>query len=135
MPFIVENVRFRKCETDTVPLFVPRGLLTCLRHFTDHVSSKENQDPIQKCFQSVEYIIKFVIRSRLLFILTSVGQTDNSFRDSVKLLFDSFNKMLSHSNDNFQHTQVVFLRHITSVYQHVLRILPVIDVAEFVNLM
>eukprot|EP00095_Tigriopus_kingsejongensis_P008592 maker-scaffold1083_size63694-snap-gene-0.15 protein:Tk08592 transcript:maker-scaffold1083_size63694-snap-gene-0.15-mRNA-1 annotation:"dedicator of cytokinesis protein 3 isoform x2" len=114
---------------------VYKGLLTCLRHFTDHVSSKENQEPIQKCFQSVEYIMKFVIRSRLLFIRTSVGATDNSFRDSVKLLFDSFNKMLSHTNENFQGTQVMFLRNISAVFPHILRILPVIDVAEFVTLM
>ncbi|XP_059098752.1 dedicator of cytokinesis protein 3-like [Tigriopus californicus] len=114
---------------------VYKGLLTCLRHFTDHVSSKENQEPIQKCFQSVEYIMKFVIRSRLLFIRTSVGATDNSFRDSVKLLFDSFNKMLSHTNENFQGTQVMFLKNISAVFPHILRILPVIDVAEFVTLM
>ena len=59
-----------------------RGLLTCLRHFTDHVSTMENQEPIQKCFASVEYLMKFIIRSRLLFIRTSVGQADNSFRDA-----------------------------------------------------
>jgi hypothetical protein len=79
--------------------------------------------------------MKFIIRSRLLFVRTSVGQVDNSFRDSVKLLFDSFNKMLSYSNENFQKTQIVFLRHISSVYPHVLMILPVAEVAEFVTLM
>ncbi len=79
--------------------------------------------------------MKFIIRSRLLFVRTSVGQVDASFRDSVKLLFDSFNKMLSYSNDNFQNTQIIFLKHISSVYPHVLMILPVAEVAEFVTLM
>ena len=77
--------------------------MTCLRHFTDHVSEKESQqDPIQKCFQSLEFLAKFVVRSRVLFLRSSVGQTDNSFRDSVRLIFDSFNKMLSHSAESFQ---------------------------------
>lgn len=76
--------------------------------------------------------MKLVVRSRTLFVQTS-GQTDVTFRDSVKLLFDSFNKMLADSN-HFD-SQIIFLQHISSVYTDLLKILPPLDVAEFVALM
>lgn len=112
-----------------------RGLLTCLRHFTDHVTTKENQEPIQKCFESMEHIIKMIVKSRLLFLHSSMCQKDRSFTDNVKLLFNSFNKMLSHTNDSLEQTQIVFLSHVSSLFPHLLRILSVVDVAEFATLM
>ena len=46
---------------------VYKGLLSCVRHCCDLVPQTERQEPIQKCFKSLEYIAKFVIQSRKLF--------------------------------------------------------------------
>ena len=56
--------------------FLPfcRGLLSCVRHCADLVTSTERQEPIQKCFRSLEYIFKFVIQSRSLFSRATGGK-------------------------------------------------------------
>ena len=116
--------------------------MTCLRHFTDHVSDKESgQDPVQKCFRSLDVLAKLVVRSRKLFLRSSVGGSGNNgsadatFGDSVRLIFDSFNRMLSHGSEAFAATQVVFLENVSAVFAHFLELVPAMEVAEFVVLM
>ncbi len=112
-----------------------RGLLTCLRHFTDHASANENQEPVQRCFKVIEYLMKFVVRSRLLFLRSAVCQTDATFQDSVRLLFDSFNRMLAQASRHLQETQSIFLHNVSKVYPHLLRIIPLEDVIEYISLL
>ena len=116
-----------------------------MRHCADLVTSTERQEPIQKCFKSLEYISKFVIQSRLLFSRATGGQNEDSFRVDVHLVFNSFNKMLSTAGasagksstslEAVVPTQVIFLEHISHVYPHILRELPVLDLAKLVTLM
>ena len=50
-----------------------QGLLSCVRHCADLVTSTERQEPIQKCFRSLEFIFKFIIQSRQLFARATQG--------------------------------------------------------------
>ena len=59
----------------------------------------EKQEPIQKCFKSLEYIAKFVIQSRYLFACATGGQSEDSFVVDIHLVFNSVNKMMSSTND------------------------------------
>ena len=44
-----------------------------MRHCADLVTSTERQEPIQKCFRSLEFIFKFIIQSRQLFARATQG--------------------------------------------------------------
>ena len=59
----------------------------------------ERQEPIQKCFKSLEYIAKFVIQSRHLFSRATGGHSEDSFVVDIHLVFNSVNKMMSSTND------------------------------------
>lgn len=83
-----------------------RGLLTSIQHCADRVNATDKQEPIKKCFRSLEYIFKFIIESRLLFARATGGQFEDSFRVDVLTVFNVFNKMLTHSNEVILPTQV-----------------------------
>jgi len=68
--------------------------------------STDRQEPIQKCFSSLEYIFKFVIQSRLLFARATGGQFGDSFRQDVHRVFASLDKMLCISFEIILPTQV-----------------------------
>ena len=109
--------------------------MSCVRHCADLVTSTERQEPIQKCFRSLEFISKFIIQSRQLFARATNGQNEDGFRMDVHLVFNSFNKMLSTSYEVVAHTQIIFLENISSMYPHLLREMPVIDLAKLVSLL
>ena len=85
---------------------VGRGLISCVRHYADQVSVAEKQEPLVKCFRSLEFIFRFVIQSRVLFSQQSGGQNEESFRTDLYSLFNAFNKMLSISTEAATATQV-----------------------------
>lgn len=85
---------------------VSRGLLTSVQHCADWVVSFDKQEPIQKCFKSLEYIFKLIIQSRLLFSRATGGHFEDSFRRDLFSVFVSLNKMLTINEGNIINTQV-----------------------------
>jgi hypothetical protein len=83
-----------------------RGLLSSVQHCADWMSSTDKQEPIQKCFRSLEYIFKFIIQSRLLFARATGGQYEDSFKKDLYNVFTALNKMLAMSSDVILPTQV-----------------------------
>lgn len=86
-----------------------RGLLTSVQHCSDWVVSFEKQEPIQKCFKSLEYIFKLIIQSRLLFSRATGGHFEDSFKRDLYSVFHSLNQMLKINNPHIVNTQVSFL--------------------------
>ena len=80
-------------------MLVCAGLLSCVKHCAEMVPTTLKQDPIRKCFQSLNYVFKLIVASRRLFARATGGQNEDSFRYEVHLLFNSFNKMLSYQSD------------------------------------
>jgi len=77
-----------------------------VQHCADWVSSTDKQEPIQKCFRSLEYIFKFIIQSRLLFSRATGGQYEDSFKKDLYNVFTALNNMLAMSSDIILPTQV-----------------------------
>lgn len=77
-----------------------------MQHCADWVSSTDKQEPIQKCFRSLEYIFKFIIQSRLLFSRATGGQYEDSFKKDLYNVFTALNNMLAMSSDIILPTQV-----------------------------
>jgi hypothetical protein len=70
------------------------------------VSSTDKQEPIQKCFRSLEYIFKFIIQSRVLFSRATGGQYEDSFKKDLYNVFTALNNMLAMSSEIILPTQV-----------------------------
>ena len=70
------------------------------------VATTSKQEPIRKCFQSLNYVFKLVVASRQLFARATDGQNEEAFRCEVRLLFTSFNKMLSYQLDQVTYLPV-----------------------------
>lgn len=84
-----------------------RGLISCVKHMSDHCPQTEKQEPILRSFCSLEYIFKFIIQSRLLFARATGGQNEDSFRLDVDSLFESFAHMLNFHLENIETSQVI----------------------------
>ncbi|XP_063227619.1 dedicator of cytokinesis protein 3 [Bacillus rossius redtenbacheri] len=109
---------------------VYKGLLSSVQHCAEWVSSTEKQEPIQKCFRSLEYIFKFIIQSRLLFARATGGQYEDSFRKDLYNVFSALSKMLAASYDVIIPTQCALLHSISAVYEQLVSVLPVLEVTK-----
>ncbi|XP_026677811.1 dedicator of cytokinesis protein 3 [Diaphorina citri] len=112
---------------------VYKGLITSIQHCADYVSSTEKQEPIQKCFRSLEYVFKFIIESRLLFSRATGGQYEEGFQRDLFAVFNALNSMLSVSYDIILDTQIALLEGISAVYDELTQVLPVLEVAKFAS--
>ncbi|XP_060529581.1 dedicator of cytokinesis protein 3 isoform X2 [Cylas formicarius] len=106
---------------------VYKGLLTSVQHCADWVVSFDKQEPIQKCFKSLEYIFKLIIQSRLLFSRATGGHYEDSFRRDLYSVFSSLNKMLTINDARIINTQVALLLALSSVYEQLNEVLPTIE--------
>ncbi|CAH1968130.1 unnamed protein product [Acanthoscelides obtectus] len=109
---------------------VYKGLLTSVQHCADWVVSFEKQEPIQKCFKSLEYIFKLIIQSRLLFSRATGGTFEDSFRRDLFNVFTSLNKMLTINDNHIINTQVALLLAVSSVYEQLTEVLPTLEVTK-----
>ncbi|CAG9773050.1 unnamed protein product [Ceutorhynchus assimilis] len=106
---------------------VYKGLLTSVQHCADWVVSFEKQEPIQKCFKSLEYIFKLIIQSRLLFSRATGGHFEDNFRRDLYSVFSSLNQMLKINDPHIINTQVALLLAISAVYEQLSEVLPTIE--------
>lgn len=109
---------------------VYKGLLTSVQHCADWVLSFDKQEPIQKCYKSLEYIFKLIIQSRLLFSRATCGQYEDSFRRDLYSVFSSLNKMLTMNEGHIINTQVALLLSISAVYEQLTEVLPTVEVTK-----
>ncbi|XP_050533759.1 dedicator of cytokinesis protein 3 isoform X2 [Daktulosphaira vitifoliae] len=109
---------------------VYKGLLSSVQHCAELVMSTDRQEPIQKCFRSLEYIFKFVIQSRLLFSQATGGQFEDSFRYDVHRVFASLDKMLCSSFEMILPTQIALLQSSSAVFDQLVQVIPIIEVAK-----
>lgn len=114
---------------------VYKGLLSCVMHCADLVKDADRQDAIQKCFHSLEYIFKFIIQSRLLFARATGDQNEEAFKCDLSSLFSSFGNMLAISNDPaVLPTQIALVNSFSRIYEQLLKVLPVQEVAKVIKM-
>ena len=109
---------------------VYKGLLSSVEHCADWVTAAERQEPIIKCFRALEYIFKFIIQSRLLFARATAGQFEDSFKKDLYSLFTALNKMLTLNAGMVLQSQVALLSSISTVFEQLVAVLPVLEVAK-----
>ena len=81
-------------------------MLTSVKHCANWVNATQEQEAIQKCFRSLEYMFKFIIESRFLFARATGGQYEDSFKKDLLSVLNTLNKMLAVTYDVVLPTQV-----------------------------
>ncbi|XP_031827165.1 dedicator of cytokinesis spg isoform X2 [Nomia melanderi] len=111
---------------------VYKGLLSSVQHCADWAarSTADKQEPINKCFRSLEYIFKFIIQSRLLFARATAGELEDSFKRDISLVFASFKMMLGLPYNLVLNSQIALHYSISAVFEQLTAVLPVLEVAK-----
>ncbi|CDQ95429.1 unnamed protein product [Oncorhynchus mykiss] len=77
-------------------LCVPsRELIRCLKWYMDRSAEVVKQDHIQEAMRALEYLLKFIIQSRILYSRATCGMEEEQFRASIQELFQSIRFVLS----------------------------------------
>ncbi|GAB6029592.1 hypothetical protein CHUAL_005335 [Chamberlinius hualienensis] len=112
---------------------VYKGLILCLKQYSDSVATTERQEPIQKCFRSLEYIFKFIVQSRILYVRASGEDDEDLFREDLEILFTSFRNMLSINADNVLSTQIMFLANLSLICDQLIKVIPLQETAHMLS--
>ncbi|KAM8848515.1 dedicator of cytokinesis 2 [Synchiropus picturatus] len=71
-----------------------KKLMTVLKRYLDVSSRGEQCEPILRTLKSLEYIFKFIVRSRMLYSQLYEGKEQADFEDSLRQLFESINSLM-----------------------------------------
>ncbi|KAJ8687488.1 hypothetical protein QAD02_023282 [Eretmocerus hayati] len=109
---------------------VYKGLISSVQICTEWITNPEKQEFIMKCFRSLEYIFKFIIKSRLLYARNTAGQYEDSFRQDIYCVFASLNKMMALPCEMILPLQVALLHSISAVFEQLVGVLSIVEVAK-----
>uniref|UniRef100_A0A1A7XW30 Dedicator of cytokinesis 2 n=1 Tax=Iconisemion striatum TaxID=60296 RepID=A0A1A7XW30_9TELE len=71
-----------------------KKLMLVLKKYLDVSSRGEQCEPILRTLKALEYIFKFIVRSRMLYSQLYEGKEQAEFEDSLKQLFESINNLM-----------------------------------------
>ncbi|KAK3526733.1 hypothetical protein QTP70_032120 [Hemibagrus guttatus] len=69
-------------------------LMSVLKTYLDVSSRGEACEPILRTLKALEYIFKFIVRSRMLYSQLYEGKEQTEFEDSLKGFFESINRLM-----------------------------------------
>uniref|UniRef100_A0A673BXH1 Dedicator of cytokinesis 2 n=1 Tax=Sphaeramia orbicularis TaxID=375764 RepID=A0A673BXH1_9TELE len=90
-----------------------KKLMSVLKRYLDVSSRGEQCEPILRTLKALEYIFKFIVRSRMLYSQLYEGKEQEEFEDSLRRLFESINNLMKtdyttnllNRGGTFQHIQ------------------------------
>uniref|UniRef100_A0A8C4M0R0 Dedicator of cytokinesis 2 n=1 Tax=Equus asinus asinus TaxID=83772 RepID=A0A8C4M0R0_EQUAS len=71
-----------------------KKLMTVLKTYLDTSSRGEQCEPILRTLKALEYVFKFIVRSRTLFSQLYEGKEQMEFEESMRRLFESINNLM-----------------------------------------
>uniref|UniRef100_A0A8C5PP34 Dedicator of cytokinesis 3 n=1 Tax=Leptobrachium leishanense TaxID=445787 RepID=A0A8C5PP34_9ANUR len=113
-----------------------RELIRCLKWYLERSAELVRQDHIQEAMRALENLFKFIVQSRLLFARSTGGLEEEQFRCSIHELFQSMRFVLSldtRSSDTLLFTQAALLNSFPAIFEELLPMFSVTEVAEFVR--
>ncbi|XP_075430307.1 dedicator of cytokinesis protein 3 isoform X1 [Ascaphus truei] len=111
-----------------------KELIRCLKWYMERSAELVRQDHIQEAMKALEYLFKFIVQSRLLFARSAGSLEDEQFRCSIRELFQSVRFVLSlgtRSSDTMLGTQAALLSSFPAIFEELLHMFAVPEVAEF----
>uniref|UniRef100_A0AAQ5ZQI3 Dedicator of cytokinesis 3 n=1 Tax=Amphiprion ocellaris TaxID=80972 RepID=A0AAQ5ZQI3_AMPOC len=113
-----------------------KELIRCLRWYMDRSAEVVRQDHIQEAMRALEYLFKFIVQSRILYSRATCGIEEDQFRSSIQELFQSIRFVLSLDSRNSEtliFTQAALLNSFPAIFDELLQMFTVQEVAEFVR--
>uniref|UniRef100_A0A3Q0RDM2 Dedicator of cytokinesis 3 n=1 Tax=Amphilophus citrinellus TaxID=61819 RepID=A0A3Q0RDM2_AMPCI len=113
-----------------------KELIRCLKWYMDRSAEVVRQDHIQEAMRALEYLFKFIIQSRILYSRATCGMEEEQFRSSIQELFQSIRFVLSLDSRNSEtliFTQAALLNSFPAIFDELLQMFTVQEVAEFVR--
>ncbi|XP_040301497.1 dedicator of cytokinesis protein 3 [Herpailurus yagouaroundi] len=113
-----------------------KELIRCLKWYMDCSAELIRQDHIQEAMRALEYLFKFIVQSRILYSRATCGMEEEQFRSSIQELFQSIRFVLSLDSRNSEtllFTQAALLNSFPAIFDELLQMFTVQEVAEFVR--
>ncbi|KAK1799712.1 hypothetical protein P4O66_006243 [Electrophorus voltai] len=113
-----------------------KELIRCLKWYMDRSAEVVRQDHIQEAMRALEYLFKFIMQSRILYSRATCGMEEDQFRGSIQELFQSIRFVLSLDSRNSEtliFTQAALLNSFPAIFDELLQMFTVQEVAEFVR--
>ncbi|XP_052471517.1 dedicator of cytokinesis protein 2 isoform X1 [Carassius gibelio] len=96
-----------------------KKLMSVLKTYLDVSSRGEACEPILRTLKALEYIFKFIVRSRMLYSQLYEGKEQAEFEVSLKSLFESINNLMKSDYTTTLLQQVAALKYLPTVLQDV----------------
>ncbi|KAJ0050076.1 hypothetical protein NL108_011796, partial [Boleophthalmus pectinirostris] len=96
-----------------------KKLMSVLKRYLDVSSRGEQCEPILRTLKALEYIFKFIVRSRMLYSQLYEGKEQAEFEDSLKRLFESINNLMKTDYTTTLLNRVAALKYLPTVLQDV----------------
>uniref|UniRef100_A0A4W3GX96 Dedicator of cytokinesis 3 n=1 Tax=Callorhinchus milii TaxID=7868 RepID=A0A4W3GX96_CALMI len=114
-----------------------KELIRCLKWYMDRSAEVVRQDHIQDAMRALEYLFKFIVQSRILYSRATGGVEEEHFRASIQELFQSIRFVLSLDTNYLLMfpllTQAALLNSFPAIFDELLQMFTVQEVAEFVR--
>uniref|UniRef100_A0A8C7GIT0 Dedicator of cytokinesis 3 n=1 Tax=Oncorhynchus kisutch TaxID=8019 RepID=A0A8C7GIT0_ONCKI len=113
-----------------------KELIRCLKWYMDRSAEVVRQDHIQEAMRALEYLLKFIVQSRILYSRATCGMEEELFRASIQELFQSIRFVLSldsRSSETLVFTQAALLNSFPDIFDELLQMFTVQEVAEYVR--
>ncbi|KAH9503217.1 Dedicator of cytokinesis protein 1 [Bulinus truncatus] len=114
-------------------------LMVILKDYVDKANDKtpQSENSLLPAIKSLEYIFKFIIRSRQLFSLLNEGRGKQQFEISLRQLITAINNMMVYKTDNTLLVQGAALKYMSSVIGDVITVFDKIELShllvQFIN--
>ncbi|XP_028669046.2 dedicator of cytokinesis protein 2-like [Erpetoichthys calabaricus] len=96
-----------------------KKVMSVLKNYLDISSRGEQCEPILRTLKALEYVFKFIVRSRMLYSQLYEGKEQTEFEESLRCLFDSINNVMKSRYQTSVLLQVAALKYLPSVLHDV----------------